>query len=83
MGWGYGERTPSYEGTRTPSPTAPPLTLTKIVWADAELAAAARTSGVESFIVMVDVASSGRAWCFNDAVVGVLINSVFALTFKI
>ena len=57
--WEYGVRTPSYDGTRTPSPTAPPLTLTKIVWADAELAAAARMSGAENFIVMVDVGSSG------------------------
>jgi hypothetical protein len=54
-----GERTPSYEGTRTPSPTAPPLTLTKIVCADVEVAAAARTSEVESFISPVDVASFG------------------------
>jgi hypothetical protein len=55
MAWAA-KRTPSYEGTRTPSPTAPPLTLTKIVWAEVDVAAAARTSEVDSFIVMFDVA---------------------------
>ena len=57
--WGSKRFTPSYEGTRTPSPTAPPLTLTKMVCADVEVAAAARTSDVESFIVKVDVTLAG------------------------
>lgn len=44
-------RTPSYEGTRTPSPTAPPFRETNMVCADADDAAAARARDVESFIV--------------------------------
>ena len=57
--WGSKRFTPSYVGTRTPSPTAPPLTLTKMVCADVEVAAAARTSDVESFIVKVDIVPVG------------------------
>lgn len=44
------EHTPSYEGTRTPSPTLPPFKETKIVCAEAEDATAATTRGVKSFI---------------------------------
>lgn len=45
------KRTPSYEGTRTPSPTAPLFKETKMVWAVAEDAAAARTKDVENFML--------------------------------
>lgn len=44
-------RTPSYVGTRTPSPMALSLRETKIVCADADEAAATRAIEVESFIV--------------------------------
>ena len=43
--------TPSYEGTRTPSPTAPPFSETKMVCAVADEAAAAIARDVESFIL--------------------------------
>lgn len=45
-----GKRTPSYEGTRTPSPTAPSFTLTKMVCAEADEAAAARRREDENFM---------------------------------
>jgi hypothetical protein len=57
--WRSKRFTPSYVGTRTPSPTAPPLTLRKMVCADVEVVAAARTSDVESFIVKADVVLVG------------------------
>ena len=57
--WRSKRFTPSYVGTRTPSPTAPPLTLRKMVCADVEVVAAARTSDVESFIVKVDIVPVG------------------------
>jgi hypothetical protein len=47
------EHTPSYEGTRTPSPTAPLFTLTMMVCAEADDAAATRAREVESFILRI------------------------------
>jgi hypothetical protein len=48
--WGDMTLTPSYDGTRIPSPTAPPFSETKMVCADA-VEAAAIVRPVESFIV--------------------------------
>jgi len=45
------EHTPSYEGTRTPSPTAPSFKLTKMVCAEADEAAAARRMEEENFMM--------------------------------
>ena len=58
-----GGRTPSYETTRTPSPTAPLFSDTKIVCAEAVEAAAANTMGVENFMTRIESRGSAGVYC--------------------